>query len=436
VYAGTLAGIDRLADLTVRLQNGHLRFYLAAILMALLGLVLFSGSLPLETLQTQLLRAPTIPGPLALLKVFTIGLAVLSSLFTVFLHRDLQAILALSVSGLAVALSFALEPAPDVALVQIIVDLLATVILVLNLARLPRLQREKAHEFTFRQSRPGLLRDGLIAVGCGLIVTILVYVSLETRPHLSLVSPYYAANAKPLTGAKDIVGAILVDFRGLDTLFEIAVFAAAGLGIHMLLHYTTRGERDEGDHEIEAPTSEPIAWHQPRGVAGLPTSPLLHQLANALLPLSMLLAAIQIMYGHDQPGDGFTAGVFISLAVGFWYVVFGYHYTKAHLRWVRPGSLIGAGLLLGMANGLVSAWFGGGFLAPVDYGQMLGLPLPAGLNLGSALIFEIAICLVVLGSSTYILDNLGRPNEADPERDALLRQIEQERSIPPDGDPS
>ena len=37
--------------------------------------------------------------------------------------------------------------------------------------------------------------------------------------------------------------------------------------------------------------------------------------AYVALPTSMILAATHMMYGHDQPGDGFTAGVIISLAV-------------------------------------------------------------------------------------------------------------------------
>ncbi len=50
----------------------------------------------------------------------------------------------MSAAGLGMAILFVLEPAPDVALVQIVVDLLATVILVLALARIPRRQRAEA----------------------------------------------------------------------------------------------------------------------------------------------------------------------------------------------------------------------------------------------------------------------------------------------------
>jgi multicomponent K+:H+ antiporter subunit A len=426
LYDWVIRGIDHLARMATQLQNGRLRFYLSIMLVSLAGLFLIFRALPLNFLQSQILQPPITYNLPELLRIFTLLLAVLSALITVFIRRDLPAILAMGISGLAVAVWFALEPAPDVALVQIIVDLLATVILVLNLARLPRAQREKARELTFRQSRLSLLRDGLIALGCGSVVGILVYVSLSTRPHTSLISPFFAENAKPLTGAKDIVGAILVDFRGFDTLFEIVVFASAGLGIHTLLHYA---ERKAGDHEEAEPTPLAAGKHPVTGIGGLPTSPLLHLLAYALMPLALLLAAIQMIYGHDQPGDGFTAGVFVSLAVGFWYVIFGYKSTKNQLPWLRSGYLIAAGVLLGLANGLVSALLGANYLAPVDYGKLLGIPLPEGFYLSSSFFFEVAICITVLGSATYILDNLGRPKELDTESDALLAAIEQEPSI-------
>jgi multicomponent K+:H+ antiporter subunit A len=424
LYSFVVTGIDKSAELATRLQNGHLRFYLTMMLASLGGLIVLFSALPVSSLTTQLPGTSYTPVRLDLIRVFSLSLAVLLALVSITIRRDMPAVLALSVAGLAISVWIALEPAPDVALVQIIVDLLATVVLVLSLSRLPRVQRQKAMQLTFRQSRLTLARDAVIAICSGMVVALIVYISLVTRPHASLVTPFYAANAKLLTGAKDIVGAILVDFRGFDTLFEIAVFAIAGLGIHTLLHYAARkaGDREEPDPELPSEGEHPVT-----GIAGLPTSPLLHLLANALLPLALLLAVTQMMYGHDQPGDGFTAGVFVSLTIGFWYIIFGYHVTKRRLPWLHSGYLIAAGLLLAIFNGLISQFFGVAVLASLDYGKKLNLLLPAGFNLSSAFFYELAIFLTVLGSATYILDNLGRPKEADPEIDALLVSIQEEQ---------
>jgi len=151
-----------------------------------------------------------------------------------------------------VAVIMVLEPAPDVALVQVVVDILSVVILVLALSSLPRAQRRRAWELTFKQSRWGVVRDVLIAAAGGFAVALLAFVGLTSRPRESVVTPFYEANAKPLTGAADIVGAVVVDFRGFDTLIEIAVFGLAGIGVYTLLRYAARGTgetRKQGNRE-------------------------------------------------------------------------------------------------------------------------------------------------------------------------------------------
>jgi multicomponent K+:H+ antiporter subunit A len=237
------------------------------------------------------------------------------------------------------------------------------------------------------------------------------------------VSPFYTENAKTLTGAKDIVGAIVVDFRATDTLVEIMVFSLAGLGIYTLLHYATR---KEGKHNHEPPVKLLLA-HSPLGIHNLPTSPFLHMLAYVMLPLAVILGVTHMLYGHDQPGDGFTAGVIISLAIAEWYMLFGYNETRRRLPWLKPRRFMIAGLGLALVTALLGAVFGAGFFAPVDYGKMLNIPLPPGLNLSNSLLFEIAIALSVMGSATLILDNLGHPREEDPEADADLEAIDMEQ---------
>ena len=58
------------------------------------------------------------------------------------------------------------------------------------------------------------------------------------------ISKFYE-DAYKLTGGKNIVNAILGDFRALDTLFEGLVLIIAGLGIYTLLNYKDRRGQDE-----------------------------------------------------------------------------------------------------------------------------------------------------------------------------------------------
>jgi hypothetical protein len=77
----------------------------------------------------------------------------------------------------------------------------------------------------------------------------------------------------------------------------------------------------------------------------------------------------------------------------------------------------------------VSALMGANYMAPINYGVVLSLPLPAGFYLSNSFLFEVAICITVLGSATYILDNLGRPKELDIESDSLLAAIERDQPV-------
>ena len=205
------------------------------------------------------------------------------------------------------------------------------------------------------------------------------------------------------------MGAIVVDFRGFDTVIEITVFAMAGLGIYTLLRYASKTAGDS----VSKPPPARAKILTTVGIGGQPTSPFVHALAYAILPLAMLIAVTHMMYGHNQPGDGFTAGVIISLGVAFWYVVFGYETTKRRLSWLKPTPLIGVGLLLVIASSIAAAFVNGSFFSPVDFGAILGFPLPAGFSLSTSFLFEVAICLAVLGSASVMLDTLGHPGEEE-----------------------
>jgi multisubunit Na+/H+ antiporter MnhB subunit len=198
---------------------------------------------------------------------------------------------------------------------------------------------------------------------------------------------------------------------------EVVVFCVAGMGAYMLLRYAARTAGDRGDDapmQFYGPMALRLAAHI-KGIGGTKSSPFLEALAYALLPLSILLAMVHLMYGHDQPGDGFTAGVIVSLAVAFWYVVFGYSHTHRHLTWLKPAYFIGGGFLLIILSGSVAALINGDFLSPVNFGEMLGIPTPDGFYISTAFLFELAICLGVVGGILFVIDTLGRPEDDDPE---------------------
>lgn len=420
LFNGTLSGLDSLSKWAISFQGGRMRVYLRVIVISMMGLFLLFATVPPDdmfgTVHWNM-------GNLNPLRMFSLLMLTAAALATIFLPRDLYAVISLGVVGLGVAVWMALEPSPDVALVQIVVDILVTVVLILSLTIIPRKLRERASELS--HSRSGMRRDWLIAGAAGLVVAYVAYAALEMRDEpynrASQIAPFVAENAKPLTSAKDMVGAIVVDFRGMDTLIEILVFGMAGVAIYTLLHFAERGKPHTHKEATPASTRQ-----TPLGIYGLLTSPLMHLLAYVMLPLSFVVAVTHMMYGHDQPGDGFTAGVIISLAIAMWYIVFGYNETRNKLPWLNRNNMVVAGLGLALVNALLGLTLGNGFFAPIDYGALLGMTLPKGFNFSSSFIFEVAICVTVMGAATLMIDNLGHPREIDAEMEKMLKKTEQE----------
>jgi multicomponent K+:H+ antiporter subunit A len=423
LYDWVLRAIDTGAVWSTRLQQGKLRNYLVIIIAATVALVVGLSKTTLVP-EFAAITSPTLNfrGEIVGLRLFALLVAAAAALATVLLRRDFSAILALGATGLSVALLMVLEPAPDVALVQIVVDILAVVVLVLALGRLPRRQRQRAQlvtDATLRRRSTGVGRDLVIAGAVGLVVTLLTLTALLSRPRESVLTPYFETSAKPLTGAKDVVGAIVVDFRALDTVIEIAVFTVAGLGVYTLLRFAARKFGDSASKIADLPDVANNRFPT-LGIGGLRTSSFIRVPTYVTLPLSMILAITHIMYGHDQPGDGFTAGVIVSLAVGLWYVVFGFEETRRRLPWLKPAALISAGILVAIMTGAVALLIDGSFFDNVDFGERIGLPLPEGFHVSTSFVLELAICLTVLGSVAYMLNTLGHPGDRDADSEATI----------------
>jgi multicomponent Na+:H+ antiporter subunit A len=220
-YELALQALNAVARAQTRLlQSGYLRYYLMIIIattFVLAGYTLLDlGPLgwPVDDVQIRFYE-----GLIA-------GLVLLGALMAVLSRSRLAAVAALGVVGYSIALIYVLFGAPDLAMTQFALETLTVVLFVLVIYRLPR--------FAALSGRGARVRDALIALAAGGLMTVLV-LAVTSVPLQSRLAPYYAANSLVLANGRNVVNVILVDWRGLDTLGEITVLAAAAIGVYALL---------------------------------------------------------------------------------------------------------------------------------------------------------------------------------------------------------
>lgn len=436
IYNMTVKMVERLGDAVLTTQNGRVRSYIFVILTSVSLMVAFATGRALSQVPVFTV---IISSASDVLKAILILLSLGGVLVSILVRRHLIAALSLGVSGYAIGGIFLLEPAPDVALVQFLVETLATILIMMVLTKTSAQERQRVMDLLWDRKRPlTLWRDIAIASIVGVGVTFIAMTALANRPTPQTVSQWHLENSYPQTGATDVVAAIVTDFRGMDTLIEISVFSMAALGVLTLLATpelvrgrpdSTRfarlrrllpaGRQDEtntdstevsSQYAVLRPTdssSEQLASSSPQSSF---SNPMTRMISNVVMPVAFLIALTHLFYGGSAPGDGFTAGVIAGLAIALWYIVYGYSGTREQLRWLRPSLFIGLGLFIGCANAAAPLLFGQPFL----FHWSLDTDLPAGLKVSSTLIFEIAIFLCVAGGTSAIMEAITHPKEVEP----------------------
>ena len=150
------------------------------------------------------------------------------------------------------------------------------------------------------------------------------------------LAAHYLDEGPDELGGQNLVTSVIVTYRGLDTLGEVAVLFAATAGVGVLLRRRDDEEPARGASEI------------------------LETGAGLLFPLILLLGTYIFLHGHLTPGGGFQGGVVI--ATGFLLLLLsGRVKALNHLVMNLVESVFGAAYLAVGVLGLVLA---GGFLDP------------------------------------------------------------------------
>lgn len=360
------------ARLTNRLQNGSLQRYLTLVIATLVGL----GAWPFFE------RGLGADGPVSVsvapLGLVAWGVAMTAALGAVWFHRERIVALILSgVVGLVASITFAYFSAPDLALTQLAVEVVTTLLLLLALVLLPESTAEES-------TRWRKTRDVTLAIAAGAGVAALSWAVL-TRESGS-IGWYFLENSVPRGGGRNVVNVILVDFRGFDTFGEIIVLGMAAMGAWMLL----------SELHIERQAVMPKADAN---------SIMFTSAARRLLPFALIVALYLFMRGHNLPGGGFLAGLIAAIALIMLYMGEGLQLTYARLR-IDFGILLGVGVLLAGLTGLASLIAGAPFLtSATGHWDIAWL---GEISLGSATAFDLGVFMAVFGTTLMTLTALGQ----------------------------
>lgn len=123
----------------------------------------------------------------------------------------------------------------------------------------------------------------------------------------------------------------------------------------------------------------------------------------------VLFSLFLLFAGHNAPGGGFVGGLVAGTALVLRWADDGVAGVLATLR-VDPTTLLGAGLALAAATGVVPLFLGSSLLES----GLLEIDTPAlgKIKTTSALPFDIGVFLVVLGIVSMILRTLGDDTDA------------------------
>ena len=337
-------------------------------------------------------------------------------------HR-LAALIMVGCAGLVTSLTFAWFSAPDLALTQVSVEVVTTVLLLLGLRWMPkRLPMELQNRDTIR-ARARRVRDATLAIIAGLGMALLAYAVL-TQPAGPGIRDFIVENALPGAGGQNIVNVILVDFRGFDTFGEITVLGIVALTIYKLLRRfrpapeVMASSSEKRDPARELPDPRDLV---PQGALLVPAI-----LGRMLLPMAGVVSVFFLLRGHNAPGGGFVGGLVISTGFIAQYLVNGTLWVESRMR-IHPQYWIGGGLLCAAGAGVL-AWFATRpFLSAIVWEPKL--PLIGKLHLSSVLVFDLGVYFLVVGTTTLMLIALAHQSlrshrrEADAEEMTTVRMV-------------
>lgn len=206
---------------------GHYMSYILAFLVVTAGVSLVIG----DGIRISTNNLAPISWPEVLVGV----VMMIGAVATVLMNNRIAAILTLGTVGYGLSLLFVFFRAPDLALTQLVIETVTVVLFLLCFYHLPKLKKPEV-------SRARQTFNILISAGVGVIVT-LTAISAHSTKKFETIATYFLEHSVDLGGGHNVVNVILVDMRGLDTMFEITVLGLAALSIYGMIKLRKKEER-------------------------------------------------------------------------------------------------------------------------------------------------------------------------------------------------
>lgn len=388
---------------------------------------LVGAAMPLYTRGLQLGDRGTLPLSPAFVLIWALGMVcAVASAWQAKYHR-LAALTLMGGAGLCVCITFLWFSAPDLALTQLAVELVTTILILLGLRWLPkRDQSLPASPASAALARTRRVRDLLLAVAAGGGMAWLAF-AMMSRPFAQSTSTFFLERALTEGGGTNVVNVVLVDFRGFDTFGEIVVLGIVALTVYALLRRFRPAVEtmDLPEQQRYLPADLQTDLLNPRNATDTAIGYLMVPavLVRLLLPFSALVAFYLFMRGHNQPGGGFVAGLVFSVGLVLQYIISGTSWVEAHLP-LYPRRWIASGLLLALGTGLGAVALGYPFLT--SHTAHLHLPLIGDLYVASAMFFDMGVFAVVVGSTLLILTAIAHQSVRSHRYHARLMEEEQQ----------
>ncbi len=213
-------------NVTRLFQSRSLSTHIAIVMSTAIVIVLVAWQR--SGLDVSTLRIVSQSRVLPQLEIILAGIGAAAAITAVLARARLTSIISLSVVGLIVTLWFVLFAAPDLALTQLLVEVLVFVLMLIILFKLPE---------TILPTLPlqAHVRNLALAFGMGAFGFGLVLFTAGEPVFRPIGEALIKAAPAGAHGGANVVNVILVDFRGFDTFGEVTVIAIAGIGVYSLV---------------------------------------------------------------------------------------------------------------------------------------------------------------------------------------------------------